>query len=41
MSTRVPVLDVSAVDLTCRLTKEAKYEDFCASIIQASLGFLK
>ena len=41
MSMRVPTLNVSAVDLTCRLTKEAKYEDICAAIKEASTGSLK
>lgn len=41
MSMRVPTLDVSAVDLTCRLTKEAKYEEICAAVKEASNGSLK
>jgi glyceraldehyde 3-phosphate dehydrogenase len=36
MSMRVPVMDVSAVDLTCRLKTDAKYEDICAAIKEAS-----
>ncbi len=36
MSMRVPTLDVSAVDLTVRLKTDAKYEDICAAIRDAS-----
>jgi glyceraldehyde 3-phosphate dehydrogenase len=41
MSMRVPTLDVSAVDLTCRLSKEAKYEEICSVIQKASEGDFK
>jgi glyceraldehyde 3-phosphate dehydrogenase len=41
MSFRVPVPDVSVVDLTCRLEKSATYEDICAAIKSASEGELK
>ena len=38
MSFRVPVVDVSVVDLTCRLEKGASYETICAAIKEASEG---
>jgi glyceraldehyde 3-phosphate dehydrogenase len=38
MSFRVPVIDVSVVDLTCRLEKGASYETICAAIKEASEG---
>ena len=38
MSFRVPVIDVSVVDLTCRLDKPASYETICAAIKDASEG---
>jgi glyceraldehyde 3-phosphate dehydrogenase len=38
MSFRVPVADVSVVDLTCRLEKPASYEEICAAIKAASEG---
>lgn len=41
MAFRVPTLDVSVVDLTCRLEKPAKYEDICAAMKAASEGALK
>ncbi|KAK2198291.1 bifunctional Glyceraldehyde-Erythrose phosphate dehydrogenase family/Glyceraldehyde 3-phosphate dehydrogenase [Babesia duncani] len=41
MAFRVPVPDVSVVDLTCRLSKAAKYEDIVAAIKEASNGELK
>lgn len=41
MSFRVPTLDVSVVDLTCRLEKSATYEQICAAIKKASEGELK
>jgi len=40
MALRVPVPDVSVVDLTCRLKKEATYDDICAKIKEASNGTL-
>ncbi|WP_176013884.1 type I glyceraldehyde-3-phosphate dehydrogenase [Victivallis sp. Marseille-Q1083] len=41
MSFRVPTPDVSVVDLTCRLAKEASYEQICAAMKAASEGELK
>ncbi len=36
MAFRVPTSDVSVVDLTCELEKEATYEDICAAMKEAS-----
>jgi glyceraldehyde 3-phosphate dehydrogenase len=36
MSFRVPVSDVSVVDLTCQLTKTTSYEQICAAMKRAS-----
>lgn len=41
MSFRVPVADVSVVDLTCRLAKPAKYDDIKKAMKAASEGELK
>ncbi len=41
MSVRVPTSDVSFVDLTCELEKEATYEEICAAMKEASEGELK
>ena len=41
MAFRVPTTNVSVVDLTVKLTKEAKYEDICAEIKRASEGSMK
>lgn len=41
MSFRVPIPDVSVVDLTCRLEKGAKYEDICKVIRAQADGPLK
>jgi len=41
MSVRVPTSDVSFVDLTCELVKEASYEEICAAMKKASEGELK
>ena len=38
MSFRVPVADVSVVDLTCRLVRPASYADICAAIRDAAAG---
>jgi len=40
MAFRVPVSDVSVVDLTCELAREAKYDDICAAMKRASEGAL-
>jgi glyceraldehyde 3-phosphate dehydrogenase len=40
MSFRVPVPDVSVVDLTCELLREARYADICAEMKRASEGSL-
>lgn len=41
MAFRVPTLDVSVVDLTCRLEKAATYEEIKAAVKEASEGELK
>ena len=41
MAFRVPTSDVSVVDLTVNLKKEASYEDICAAMKEASEGSLK
>lgn len=41
MSMRVPTLDVSVVDLTVKLKKDASYEQICQAIKKASLNELK
>jgi glyceraldehyde 3-phosphate dehydrogenase len=41
MSFRVPTINVSVVDLTCRLEKGASYETICAAIKDASEGPMK
>ena len=41
MSFRVPTLDVSVVDLTCRLEKSATYEEICTAIKEASENEMK
>jgi glyceraldehyde 3-phosphate dehydrogenase len=41
MAFRVPTLNVSVVDLTCRLEKAASYEEICAAMKAASEGELK
>lgn len=41
MSFRVPVLNVSVVDLTCRISKDAEYSDICRAVKRASEGAMK
>ena len=41
MSFRVPTLNVSVVDLTCKLEKSATYEDICKAMRDAANGELK
>jgi glyceraldehyde 3-phosphate dehydrogenase len=41
MAFRVPVVDVSAVDLTVRLNKPATYEEICQAMKEASEGSMK
>lgn len=41
MAFRVPTINVSVVDLTVKLQKEAKYEDICAAVKEASEGPMK
>ncbi len=41
MAFRVPTSDVSVVDLTAELDKEASYEDICAAMKEASEGSMK
>jgi glyceraldehyde 3-phosphate dehydrogenase len=41
MAFRVPVSDVSVVDLTCELLREATYDGICAAMKRASEGELK
>ena len=41
MSFRVPTVNVSVVDLTCKLEKPATYEEICAAVKKASEGELK
>ncbi len=41
MSFRVPVPDVSVVDLTCELVREARYDDICAAMKTAAEGSLR
>ena len=41
MSFRVPTSDVSVIDLTCELNKEASYEEICAAMKAAANGPMK
>ena len=41
MSFRVPTINVSVVDLTCRLKKGVTYDEICKKIKEASEGELK
>merc|ERR1712115_56057 len=39
MAFRVPTIDVSVVDLTCRLAKATTYEEICAEVKKRFLGY--
>ena len=41
MSFRVPTTNVSVVDLTCKLSKPAKYAEICKKMKEASEGSMK
>ncbi|MBL8498562.1 type I glyceraldehyde-3-phosphate dehydrogenase [Nitrosomonas sp. JL21] len=41
MAFRVPTSDVSVVDLTCELEKEASYDEICQAMKEASQGSMK
>merc|ERR1712205_145357 len=41
MSFRVPTINVSVVDLTCRLKAGASYEEICAEVKRRSEGDMK
>merc|ERR1719446_801107 len=41
MAFRVPTVDVSVVDLTCKLGKETTYEEICAEVKSKSEGDMK
>merc|ERR1719251_131397 len=41
MAFRVPTIDVSVVDLTCRLQKATTYEEICAEVKKRSEGDMK
>lgn len=41
MSFRVPTIDVSVVDLTCRLEKATSYEEICKAVKEASEGSMR
>ena len=41
MAFRVPTSDVSVVDLTCELEKEASYDEICQAMNEASQGSMK
>lgn len=41
MAFRVPTSDVSVVDLTVELEKDASYEDICNAMKEASAGSMK
>jgi glyceraldehyde 3-phosphate dehydrogenase len=41
MAMRVPVVDVSVVDLTVRLSKDTSYDEICAVVKKASEGEMK
>jgi glyceraldehyde 3-phosphate dehydrogenase len=41
MAFRVPTIDVSVVDFTCKLSKETTYEEICAEIQRRANGDMK
>jgi glyceraldehyde 3-phosphate dehydrogenase len=41
MAFRIPTIDVSAVDLTVKLTKKTNYEEICNTVLKASLNEYK
>merc|ERR1712022_83918 len=41
MAFRVPTIDVSVVDLTCKLKKEATYEEICDEVKRRAAGDMK
>merc|ERR1711884_847215 len=41
MAFRVPTIDVSVVDLTCRLKKATTYEEICAEVKSRAEGSMK
>jgi glyceraldehyde 3-phosphate dehydrogenase len=41
MSFRVPTVNVSVVDLTCKLNKDASYDEICKKMKEASEGSMK
>jgi glyceraldehyde 3-phosphate dehydrogenase len=41
MAFRVPTIDVSVVDLTCKLAKDTTYEEICAAVKARSEGDMK
>merc|ERR1711998_673050 len=41
MAFRVPTIDVSVVDLTCKLEKECTYDEIKAAVKEASEGSMK
>merc|ERR1712048_1266170 len=41
MAFRVPTIDVSVVDLTCKLAKETTYEEICAEVKKRAEGDMK
>ena len=41
MAFRVPMIDVSVVDLTVRLSRNATYEEICRAMLNAAQGEMK
>merc|ERR1719446_808295 len=41
MAFRVPTIDVSVVDLTCKLSKSTTYDEICAAIKASEAGNMK